>query len=75
MDLNEKEITILKKYGGNDNEIELINAVSRRNGWTHDILSHWVSYVVRNTPFMHDKLEIWANNIADALEESEKTNR
>ncbi|MEG1723693.1 MAG: hypothetical protein RR303_11980 [Bacteroidales bacterium] len=71
MNLNKKEIAILKKYGSKNEEIELINEISRKNGWTHHILSQWVSYVVQNTPFMYDGLETWANHIAHELENSE----
>lgn len=74
MKLTDREIAILNRYGGNNKDFERINELSRENGWTHDILSHWISYVLENTPFMYDKLEIWANNIAEALKESEYMN-
>lgn len=71
MNLNEKEIEILKKYGSKNKEIKLINQISKKNGWTHNILGQWVFYVVQNTPFMYDGLETWANNIIHDLEDSE----
>ncbi|MEG1574648.1 MAG: hypothetical protein RR341_06225 [Bacteroidales bacterium] len=69
MELNKKEIAILRKYGSKNENIEFINNQSRNEGWQSDILSHYLNYVVSRCGIMNDQIEEWANNIANDLNE------